>query len=256
MPGRHQFPAHVLPGSHQIPGRLGGLIRNGHRDDLPGVQQPGQMPRVPGIGLDPVPGGPQQLRRRSDLDIHSRPAQKTGQAEPGRTRLVGHPHRTRQGLDPPRHIRVRRRQPALPQLPGRTVQGRGDHRPCMHIQTHARTLNNHWGPPASVALRPGQSLTATHADLRSRPPATSPIPSSGPSALTDACGLRPVAGSHRAEQVRRRQRRMPREGEARPRRASPGVSRPTGGPAGHLELRAALWQHTAVPARLKRSAGD
>src|SRR3954468_6157439 len=135
------------------------------------------MTGIAGIGLDPVTAGPQQLRGRSHLDVDPRPAQKPRQPEPRRARLVRHRHRTRQAPDPGRDVFVRRGQPLLRELARRPVQGRRHHRPCMHIQANARTLNNHWGPPTSVALRPGQPLTATHVHMRSRPPARAPIPS-------------------------------------------------------------------------------
>ena len=56
MPRRGQIGAHVLAGADQIACRL--LLHAGHRDahDLAQVQQPGQMPGIPHIGLDPIPG--------------------------------------------------------------------------------------------------------------------------------------------------------------------------------------------------------
>jgi hypothetical protein len=61
MPRRHQIPAHVLAGPHQIPGGLGLGGRDRHRHDLAQVQQPGQMPGIAGVGLDPIPAWPLQL---------------------------------------------------------------------------------------------------------------------------------------------------------------------------------------------------
>jgi hypothetical protein len=55
VPGRHQIRADVLVGPDQIPGGLLLAARDGHRHDLAQVQQPGQVPGVAAVGLDPVP---------------------------------------------------------------------------------------------------------------------------------------------------------------------------------------------------------
>jgi hypothetical protein len=66
MPRTHEVAADILAGTDQIPGSLLAHARDRHLDDLTQVQQTGQMQRVAGIGLDPVPGRPLQLRRRRD----------------------------------------------------------------------------------------------------------------------------------------------------------------------------------------------
>jgi hypothetical protein len=55
MPGPHQVPATVLTGTDQVPGRLLRHGRDRDRGDLVQAQQAGQVHRVPGVGLDPVP---------------------------------------------------------------------------------------------------------------------------------------------------------------------------------------------------------
>jgi len=50
-------PADVLPGPDQIPRRLGRHVRDRHHHDLPGMLQPGQVPGIAGVGLDPIPLG-------------------------------------------------------------------------------------------------------------------------------------------------------------------------------------------------------
>ena len=96
VPRPHQITAAVLPGPHQIPGRFLLDARHRHRDDLIQMQQPGQMQRIPGIGLHPIPGRPLQLRRRRDHTPDPRIGQVPGQPEAGRARLIGHRHRGRQ----------------------------------------------------------------------------------------------------------------------------------------------------------------
>jgi hypothetical protein len=54
VPGTHQVTAAVLPGPDQIPGCFLLDGRDRHRGDLVQAQQPGQVDRVPGVGLDPV----------------------------------------------------------------------------------------------------------------------------------------------------------------------------------------------------------
>ena len=70
MPGGHQIPAAVLAGTHQITRGL--LGHTGYRDlhDLTQMQQPGQMRRITGIGLDPIPGWALQFRRRRHPTIN------------------------------------------------------------------------------------------------------------------------------------------------------------------------------------------
>lgn len=63
---RHQIAAGVYSGTHQIPRRLGLNARDGHLDDLPEPQQPGQMHRVTRVRLDPISDRSLQLRRRGD----------------------------------------------------------------------------------------------------------------------------------------------------------------------------------------------
>jgi hypothetical protein len=100
VPGPHQVTAALLTGPHQIPGRLGTHRGDADRRVLVEVQQPGEMDRVAGIGLDPVTGRPQQLRGRHHLAADPRRGQSPVQAEPGRARLVGHRDRSRQSPDP------------------------------------------------------------------------------------------------------------------------------------------------------------
>jgi hypothetical protein len=61
MPSTHQITSAVLPSTHQISRRF--LIHAGHRDggELAQPQQPSQVDRVPGIGLDPVARRPLEL---------------------------------------------------------------------------------------------------------------------------------------------------------------------------------------------------
>ena len=96
VPGPHQITAAVLPGPHQIPGGLLLDARHRHRGDLAQPQQPGQMHRVPGVGLDPITRRALQLRRRRHHAPHPAAVKRPIQPEPGRASLIGHRDRTRQ----------------------------------------------------------------------------------------------------------------------------------------------------------------
>lgn len=58
--------AHILSGPDQVPSRPRVRTRDRYRHDLAQVEQPGQVPGIPGIGLDPVPTGPLNRRGRRD----------------------------------------------------------------------------------------------------------------------------------------------------------------------------------------------
>jgi hypothetical protein len=80
---------------HQIPGGLLFHTRHRNRDDLVQMQQPGQMPGIAQVGLDPIPRRALQPRRGRDQAFDALPGQIPGQPEPGRTGLVGNRDRTR-----------------------------------------------------------------------------------------------------------------------------------------------------------------
>ena len=78
VPRPHQIPAAVLTGPHQIPRRFLLDAGNRHLHDLTQPQQPGQMLRITGVGLDPIPGRALQLRRCR----HHAPTPAAGGTEP------------------------------------------------------------------------------------------------------------------------------------------------------------------------------
>jgi hypothetical protein len=133
MPRRGQVGADVFTGTDQVPRRL--LFHAGHRDrhDLAQVQQPGQVPGIAHIGLDPIPRRTLQLRRRRDQAIDTFRGEEPGQPEPGRPGLVGHRDRPRQTANPPDDLGVVRAQPALEQLPGLPVQTTRHDRTRVHV---------------------------------------------------------------------------------------------------------------------------
>jgi hypothetical protein len=92
----HQVSAGVLTGPDQIPGRLHFLLRDSDRGDLSQAQQPGQMRGVAGIGLDPIPRRPDQLRRRRDRATDLILRQCPGQPKSRGPSLIGHSHRSAQ----------------------------------------------------------------------------------------------------------------------------------------------------------------
>ena len=96
VPGPHQITAAVLARPHQIPRGLLLHRRHRHRGDLTQPQQPRQVHRIPGVGLDPIPGRALQLRRRRDHAPHPGRGQRPVQPEPGRPGLIGHRDRAGQ----------------------------------------------------------------------------------------------------------------------------------------------------------------
>jgi hypothetical protein len=169
MPGRHQISAAVLTCPDQIP--RGFLLHAGdrHRSDLTQMQQPGQMPSVAGIGLDPITGRTLQFRRCRHHTLDPRRQQRPRQPEPGRTGLIGHRNGRRQPADPVQDLAIIRGQPALPDFTGFPDQPTPDDRTRVHIQPNTRTLMPHWGLLTSVALPARTTLSATHVHMRVRP---------------------------------------------------------------------------------------
>ena len=90
MPCRRQVGAYVLTGADQIPRRF--LLHAGHRHrhDLAQVQQPGQMPGIPHVGLDPVARRTLQFGGRGNQAVDAFRGEESGHPEPGRPGLVGH----------------------------------------------------------------------------------------------------------------------------------------------------------------------
>jgi hypothetical protein len=106
VPRRHQIAPHIVSSPDQVPRRFLLHPRHSDRDDLPEVQQPGQMSGVAAVGLDPVPGRALQLRRRRHLAVDAFPGQEPGQAESCRSGLID--HRDRAGQRPPSRAGDRR----------------------------------------------------------------------------------------------------------------------------------------------------
>jgi len=99
------------------------------------------MYRVAGVGLHPITAGTLQLRRCRDHAADPvRAAQRPGQTEPGRARLIGHRDRPRKITQPAADVIMSRGQPRREQLTGETIDARRSHRPCVHVEPHARTL--------------------------------------------------------------------------------------------------------------------
>jgi hypothetical protein len=176
VPGRHQIAAHVLAGPHQIPRRLLRHTRHRHRHDLAQVQQPGQVPGVPQVGLDPVPARALQLRGRRHLALDPPPDQEPGQPEPRRTGLIGDRDRPRQRPDPRLDVAAVGGQPPLEQLTGPPVQTTPDHRACVHIQTDTRSIPAHWGLPHLWLYRPGPTPARQPTITCGEAPARTSIP--------------------------------------------------------------------------------
>ena len=127
VPGSHQVTAHVLAGTHQVPGGLLDDRRDPHRNDLVQAQQPREHHRIPGVGLDPVPGRAQQLGRCRDLAADPGRGDRPGQPEPGRAGLVRGRDRTRQPAQPGNHHLLVGNQALPHHLPGHAVDRCSDH---------------------------------------------------------------------------------------------------------------------------------
>jgi hypothetical protein len=82
VPRGHQIRADILAGPHQVPGCF--LLDAGHRDrdDLTQVQQPRQVPRIPHVGLDPIPRRALHSRRGRDQALDAFIGQVSSQTEP------------------------------------------------------------------------------------------------------------------------------------------------------------------------------
>lgn len=72
----NQIRAGILASTHQIAGSLDLPLGHRYRRDLTQAEQPGQMRGVTGIGLDPIPARPDQLRGRRHSAIDLRLAQR------------------------------------------------------------------------------------------------------------------------------------------------------------------------------------
>lgn len=122
MSRTHQIAPAIFTGPDQVPGRFLLDTGNCYLHDLAQMQQPGQMPSVAGIGLDPIPRRALQLRGCRHRTLDPRPQQEPRKPEPGRAGLIDRRYRARQRPDPLQDLSVIRRQPALKHLPGLPIQ--------------------------------------------------------------------------------------------------------------------------------------
>jgi hypothetical protein len=76
VPGPHQVTASVLTSTDQIPGVFLIHGRHRHRPELVQPQQPSQMDRVLGIGLDPIPKGRCSFEGANTLGANPRRGQR------------------------------------------------------------------------------------------------------------------------------------------------------------------------------------
>ena len=117
------------------------------RPPHPGAAAGPGAQRVPGIGLDPIPGRTLQLRGGCNLTPHPLRGQRPVQSEPGRTRLIRHRRRTGQAPDPADDLLAGGCQPRPEHLTRHPVDRRRDDRPRVHVQPNTRTLREHRGLP-------------------------------------------------------------------------------------------------------------
>ena len=105
VPGPGAVDDHVGSGPAQIPDRFLGHRRHPDGDQLPGPVQAGQATTIAFVGLDPIPRGGRDQRRRDHLTRHSECPQQSAQLVTGRARLVAGPQPagTAQPGDQPAH---------------------------------------------------------------------------------------------------------------------------------------------------------
>ncbi len=143
MPSAHQIRAHIITSPDHVAGRLLRHAGNPDRHDLTQPQQTGQMQRIPGIGLHPVPSRTLHPRRREHLTADTRRRQRPRQSEPRRPGFIGHRDRARQLAQPPQDLTMIWTQPRPEQLTGIAIDTARHNRPRMHIQTDTHTLTEH-----------------------------------------------------------------------------------------------------------------
>ena len=82
VPCGHQISTHILSNPDQVPRGFLLHARDRDRDDLTQVQQPGQVPGVVLVGLDPNPARALQLRGRRDPAINPFPIKNRASPNP------------------------------------------------------------------------------------------------------------------------------------------------------------------------------
>ena len=98
VPAGHQIAAEVLAAAHQVPQRLQFGLGHDHWPQLTSGQQPRELERVAGVGLDLVAGLAWNRAGRADDHLDPRRAGSAHESEPGRARFIDRADRTRQRL--------------------------------------------------------------------------------------------------------------------------------------------------------------
>jgi hypothetical protein len=147
-------------------------------------QQADQPFGVATVGLHPIGGGALDLARRRDDAGDPALLERPGQAEAGRTRLVGDPHRRRQSGAEVGHLLGRPAQLPHRQLAGLRVRDRRHDLHGVNIQTNPRPNLRHVGTPMIAVLAeavPRRRTRASHARVPTftRPPDRAVLRSGG-----------------------------------------------------------------------------
>ncbi len=194
------------------------------------------MHRIPGVGLDPVPGRARQFRGRHDLAPHPGGAHRPGQPVPRRASLVGHRDRPRQATDPVQHHLRIRAQPGLEHLARDAVDRCCRDRACVHVQPDTRTLCEHRGLLHLWKGRAGGPCSVTHEHVYERPRPATTTHAAGSHSIRSRLAARahPADRQRRQPHFRWHPHRARRVGSGLPGLGAPGLARHSGsGPSGH-----------------------
>jgi hypothetical protein len=164
--GSHRVAADVLAGADQVPHRLFSGRRHPDCVKPPDHQQAHQSLGVAAVGLDPIGGRALDLPRSGNRAVDALRRQCPGQPKPRRARLIGDPHRRRQGSAEVRHLRGLATHPLHCQLTGLLVGDRRDDLPSVNIEAHPRPNLRHVGTPMIEVLAkavPRRQTRASHA---------------------------------------------------------------------------------------------
>ena len=171
VPAGHQIAAEILAAAHQVPQRLELGLGHDHRAQLPGGEQPRELERVAGVGLDPVTGLARDRARRADHHLDPSRAGRAREPEPGRARFIDRADRPRQRLHPADRLDRRSGDLGLEHLPGPELHRRRGGPPGVHVKPNETDTFWHVGAPYPSMRYParatrcaGASTLSTEAD--------------------------------------------------------------------------------------------
>jgi len=136
VPAGHQIAAEILPPADQVPQRFEFGLGHHDRTQLPGSEQPGELQRVAGVGLDPVTGLTGDRSRRADHHLDPSGTRGAGEPEPGRARFIDRTDRSRQRLQPLDRFDRRTGDLGFEHLPGPELHRRPGSTSCVDVKPY------------------------------------------------------------------------------------------------------------------------